>query len=113
MGLLKACYSICDVTFVGGSFAEKGGHNALEAALYSTPIVMGPSIFNNPNICQRLQEQNALIITENTNELTETLIHWFEHPELAKLDGERGSKVLLRNAGAVEYTLGIVRKVLD
>lgn len=113
MGLLKACYSICDVAFVGGSFAEKGGHNALESALYSKPIVMGPSIFNNPNICQRLQEQNALIVTDTTHDLTETLIHWFEHPELAKLDGERGSKVLLRNAGAVEYTLGIVRQILD
>lgn len=112
MGWLKACYGICDVTFIGGSFAEKGGHNALEAALYSKPIVMGPSVFNNPSICQHLQEQNALILVNNATQLQSVLAHWLAHPDMAELDGERGSKVLLRNAGAIEYTMGILRTLL-
>ena len=112
MGWLKACYSICSIAFIGGSFAEKGGHNALEAALYSKPIVMGPSLFNNPSICQHLQEQNALIVVDNQQALQDTIEHWLQHPEHAMLDGERGSKVLLRNAGAVEYTMGILRRFL-
>jgi len=112
MGWLKACYSICTLAFVGGSFVSKGGHNALEAALYSKPIAMGPSIFNNPNICQHLAAQNSLVITQSEDELKEVFDHWLSNPDHAAKDGERGLKVLLRNAGSVEYTMGVLRKLL-
>lgn len=113
MGWLKACYSICTVTFVGGSFAPKGGHNALEAALYAKPIAMGPSTFNNPSICQHLALQNALMITHSEQALTEVFQHWLSRPQDATKDGERGLQVLLKNAGAVEYTMSILRPILD
>ncbi len=112
MGWLKACYSICSAAFIGGSFAPKGGHNALECALYAKPMVMGPSIFNNPSICQHLAEQNALIIVDTPNTLYESLTYWLSNTEHAKLDGERGLKVLMRNAGAVEYTFSALRPFL-
>lgn len=112
MGWLKACYSICDLAFIGGSFADKGGHNALEGALYAKPMVMGPSTFNNPLICQHLAEQNALVICDSHSALVEAMQYWLEHPKHAQLDGERGSKVLLRNAGAIEYTMSMIRPYL-
>jgi 3-deoxy-D-manno-octulosonic-acid transferase len=112
MGWLKACYSICSVAFVGGSFAPKGGHNALEAALYSKPIVMGPSIYNNPTICAYLQEQNALQIVQNQQALRSCIDNWLQHQDEALLAGEKGIRVLLKNAGAVEYTMSIVRRFL-
>jgi 3-deoxy-D-manno-octulosonic-acid transferase len=112
MGWLKACYSICTLAFVGGSFANKGGHNALEAALYSKPIAMGPSTFNNPIICQHLASQNALMITESKDELEDVLAYWLSRPEDAMKDGERGFRVLLQNAGSVEYTMSILRPIL-
>jgi 3-deoxy-D-manno-octulosonic-acid transferase len=113
MGWLKACYSICNVAFVGGSFAHKGGHNALEAALYSKPIAMGPSIFNNPSICKHLASQNALMIIKSEDELLGVLAHWLSRPEDAIKDGERGLRVLLKNAGSVEYTMSVLRPILD
>ena len=113
MGWLKACYSVCSIAFVGGSFANKGGHNALEAALYSKPIVMGPSTFNNPNICQHLSSQNALRITQSEQELEQAISHWLGHPEKSAEDGEKGLQVLLRNAGSVEYTMSILRVQLN
>lgn len=112
MGWLKACYSISTIAFVGGSFANKGGHNALESALYSTPIVMGPSIYNNPSICQYLASQNALMIASSEKELQDYIEHWLSRPEDAAKDGERGLRVLLENAGSVEYTLSILRPIL-
>ena len=112
MGWLKACYSICSVAFVGGSFAKKGGHNALEAALYSKPIVMGPSVYNNPLICNYLQNQQALKLVSNQSELNACIEYWIDNPDLAALAGEKGIRVLLKNAGAVEYTMGIIRRYL-
>jgi 3-deoxy-D-manno-octulosonic-acid transferase len=113
MGWLKACYSICTVAFVGGSFANKGGHNALEAALYSKPIAMGPSTFNNPSICKHLASQNALMITQSENELVDVLEHWLTRPDDALKDGESGLRVLLKNAGSVEYTMSVLRAYLN
>jgi 3-deoxy-D-manno-octulosonic-acid transferase len=112
MGWLKACYSICTVAFVGGSFAPKGGHNALEAALYSKPIAMGNSIFNNPTICQHLVAQNALKITHTSDELYEVCKHWLSNKKEAAADGEKGLEVLLKNAGSVEYTMSLLRPML-
>lgn len=112
MGWLKACYSICTVAFVGGSFAPKGGHNALEAALYSKPIVMGNSIFNNPTICQHLAAQKALKITHTSEALYKVCDHWLSNKEQADHDGENGLQVLLKNAGSVEYTMSLLRPLL-
>jgi 3-deoxy-D-manno-octulosonic-acid transferase len=113
MGWLKACYSISTVAFVGGSFANKGGHNALEAALYSKPIVMGPSTFNNPSICQYLAQQKALVICDSHLLLVGVLEHWLENPIDAQHDGDMGLQVLLKNAGAVEYTMSMLRPYIE
>ncbi len=45
MGELSKMYSICDFAFIGGSFNKTGGHNPLEASVYSKPTITGPSIF--------------------------------------------------------------------
>lgn len=112
MGWLKACYSICDVAFIGGSFATKGGHNALEAALYSKPIVMGPSLFNNPSICQHLQEQNALVVAQDQAQLQNAIRYCLQNPELARSNGEKGSNVLQKNSGAIANTMTVLRQFL-
>lgn len=112
MGWLKACYSLCTVAVVGGSFAGKGGHNALEAALYAKPIVMGPSIYNNPIICESLAEQNALVIANDKTECLDAITHWLTYPPLAEQDGARGAGVLKNNAGAIEFTLNVLSEYL-
>ncbi|MDT0595612.1 3-deoxy-D-manno-octulosonic acid transferase [Glaciecola petra] len=112
MGCLKACYSICDVSFVGGSLAPKGGHNALEAALYSKPIVMGPSTYNNPKICEYLENEGALVIVNNEAQLYEQCNAWISDNKSAEDAGKQGVKVLRANAGAVQSTLHIIDKLL-
>jgi len=112
MGWLKACYSICNIAFIGGSFAPKGGHNALEAALYAKPMVMGPSIFNNPVICEHLQQQDALVIVNDATTLHAGIRRWLDNSELATSNGQKGSEVLLDNAGALEHTFCVVRSYL-
>jgi len=45
MGVLGAFYQIADCVVVGGTFSEKvGGHNLLEPAQFSRPIVVGPYV---------------------------------------------------------------------
>jgi 3-deoxy-D-manno-octulosonic-acid transferase len=46
MGELMPFYAASDVAFVGGSLAPIGGHNVLEPAALSRPVLVGPNTFN-------------------------------------------------------------------
>jgi 3-deoxy-D-manno-octulosonic-acid transferase len=46
MGEMPLYYALADVALLGGSFAELGGQNLIEAAACGCPLVMGPHTFN-------------------------------------------------------------------
>ncbi|MBU3020750.1 lipid IV(A) 3-deoxy-D-manno-octulosonic acid transferase [Aestuariibacter sp. A3R04] len=109
MGKLNHAYGLADIAFVGGSLAERGGHNALEPAARQLPIIMGPHTYNNPVICQYLQEKGALVIVHDQQTLTRQCDMWLKNPQSAKSAGEAGYAVLQANRGAVNTTAEIMR----
>jgi 3-deoxy-D-manno-octulosonic-acid transferase len=42
IGPLSALYRLSDIAVIGGSFADHGGHNPMEAAAFGRAILMGP-----------------------------------------------------------------------
>ena len=50
MGQLQYFYGLSQVAFLGGSFVSVGGHNPIEAAVCRQPVIMGPEIFNFPEV---------------------------------------------------------------
>lgn len=104
MGWLKAAYSICSNAFIGGSIAPKGGHNALECAMYAKCMVMGTSTFNNPLIVDMLVEKGALNIIEDEQQCFDNVQRLFAEPKLSQAKGEAGLIVLKNNRGAVDAT---------
>lgn len=42
IGMLSRLYHYASIAFIGGGFGAEGIHNALEAAVYSKPVVFGP-----------------------------------------------------------------------
>jgi len=77
MGELSKMYSICDFAFIGGSFNKTGGHNPLEATVYSKPTITGPSIHNFRDIYWLLSRSKAGKIVKTPKELSmyiETLL---------------------------------------
>jgi len=71
MGELSKMYSICHFAFIGGSFNKTGGHNPLEATVYSKPTITGPNIHNFRDIYWLLSRSNAGKIVKNPKELSE------------------------------------------
>ena len=71
MGELSKMYSICDFAFIGGSFNKTGGHNPLEAVVYSKPAISGPSIHNFKDIYGILGKSNAGKVVKTQEELKE------------------------------------------
>ncbi|MFC3093793.1 3-deoxy-D-manno-octulosonic acid transferase [Alteromonas sediminis] len=111
MGQLTRAYAIATVAFVGGSLANKGGHNALEPAAMSLPVLMGPHTYNNPVICQTLIEAKALRIVRDSEALTHALTGLLQDPDAARAQGQAGKQVLLSNQGAVAKSLAIIEQL--
>ena len=108
MGILKSLYGIADIAFVGGSIAQRGGHNALEPALHGVPVIMGEHIFNNPGICQELAKVGALQFVTNRESIISVVEPVIVSPENAQKRGAAGQQVILANSGAIEKTLDIL-----
>jgi 3-deoxy-D-manno-octulosonic-acid transferase len=108
MGKLRSIYALADISFVGGSLTDRGGHNALEPAAVGVPILMGESTYNNPAICQALADRGALLTVKDAKQIGAAFKKWLENPEKRKHAGDAGKKVLAINSGAIQKTINVL-----
>ena len=113
MGVLSKLYQVADFAFIGGSIAQRGGHNALEAAAYAVPAIMGSSRHNNPEICEALKESGGLKTTDTAKEMEHVILEWLSNPEQATDLGQNGRKVIETNSGAVQKTLELINATIQ
>ncbi len=113
MGVLTPLYSCADVAFVGGSINNRGGHNALEPAYFGVPVIMGPHQHNNPVICAKLAEVEALHTTHNVEQSVALVDTWYAQPELKQTHGQAGQRVLSTNQGALARSLEVIAQYLE
>ncbi len=110
MGILSPLYHCADVAFVGGSIADRGGHNALEPAFFAVPILMGEHRYNNPVICATLEQAGALCLTTSVEQSVERICQWYHDPQARLQAGQSGEQVLHANRGALFKTLEVIRE---
>lgn len=110
MGKLNHAYSIASIAFVGGSVADRGGHNALEPAAFSTPVLMGPHTYNNPVICEHLVARGALKIIEDASSFAAQCEQWLSNEGARRKAGASGRQVLDENKGALTQTLQCIER---
>jgi 3-deoxy-D-manno-octulosonic-acid transferase len=104
IGDLAAMYSLGALAFVGGSLVAAGGHNPLEPARFSVPVLMGESIENFREIVHVLQVHNAIRIVSATA-FAETLAAMLHYTDEATAMGQRGREVFDAQAGATARTV--------
>lgn len=110
MGVLTPLYHCADIAFVGGSIADRGGHNALEPASMAVPVLMGAYIYNNPVICETLIQAGGLYIIKNETDAIEQCQRWLKQPEIAHQAGQKGLNVIEQNQGALGKTIDVIIK---
>ena len=112
IGELASVYSLACVAFVGGSLVRAGGHNPLEPAQFSTPVVMGPNYGNFLTITEDLRAHNAIRIA-TVDELAATLAELFANPDEAAAMGRRAREVFDRQGGATARCLEAMRALIE
>lgn len=105
MGVLSGLYSIADIAFVGGSIAQRGGHNALEPVSVGTPAIMGPYRYNNPSICEVLEHCGSLKLASTSEDLASQVSAWLDSNVERERAGEAGAIVVKQNKGATIKTV--------
>ncbi|WP_340679488.1 3-deoxy-D-manno-octulosonic acid transferase [Paraglaciecola sp.] len=108
MGILRSLYGLASIAFVGGSIAQRGGHNALEPAAFGVPILMGTSIYNNPQICQELQHAGALSFIDNSEQMVACCEALLSNSDLHQAAAKAAQTVITQNRGAIERTLSFL-----
>ncbi len=110
LGELASVYSLASVAFVGGSLISAGGHNPLEPAQFSVPIVMGPHTENFRGMVAALLAREAMRVTP-PERLAAVLRELLLSPEAVEM-GQRARTVFEEEAGATERCLAAIQKVL-
>ena len=60
LGEMGSLYTAADIIILGGTFADLGGHNPLEIALFETPVLAGPSRFKNTRAFDQLTQAGLI-----------------------------------------------------
>jgi len=109
MGELLVYYGAADVAFVGGSLVATGGHNPLEPAALSLPIITGPHVFNFAQICRLLIKAGAQQQVKDSQELALIIIKLLTDTKLRLTMGQQAEKMLNDNRGALNRLLEIIK----
>lgn len=105
MGELLNYYAAADVTFVGGTLAEIGGHNLLEPAALGKPQLFGPHTAHVKETATRLLETGAARRVLTPEDVAEVTLHLFDHPATRDRMSQAGLDLVEKGRGALQRTL--------
>ena len=113
IGILKKLYSLADVAFVGGSLVKCGGHNPIEPASFSKPIIFGKDMSDFDRSSRMLLASKGAAQVEGAGDLYKAIKMIIGDDATAQRMGESAFKIFCENKGAVEKTVKIVESFLQ
>jgi 3-deoxy-D-manno-octulosonic-acid transferase len=112
IGELAKSYSIADIVFIGGSLVPVGGHNVLEPAVFSKPVIFGKHMDNFREMVSLLLNKKGAIQVNNVEEFIEQSLLLLNNKKLCRQLGEISFQVIKENNGAVINSMVILKKIL-
>ncbi len=73
MGILRKCYAIADISFVGGTLVDIGGHSLLEPLYYGKKPIFGKYLQNVKDIANEMLKLELGYKVENIDEFYKTV----------------------------------------
>ncbi len=113
IGELAGIFELADLVFIGGSLVPSGGHNLLEPAFWSKPILFGPHMENFRDVAQLFLQGGAAVEVRDPQELARQALELFEDPARRRQLGEKAKQVLEQASGATERVLEHLKGLLE
>lgn len=111
IGELPATYSLAEVVFVGGSIADKGGHNVLEPAAAGAAVVTGAHTHNFHAVVDLMVEAGAIVQLPSvvaSEEITHVFAKLLAVPGERDALGRRAKQLVTDNQGATDRTIKLI-----
>ena len=112
VGDLASLYRVAWVAFVGGTLVPVGGHNLLEPAAVSVPVLFGPHTEHVSSPAAKLENAGAGRRVQDREALADALRELFADDALRRQMGSKAEQVLSSNRGALDRSVEIVRSTL-
>ena len=106
-------YSVSEVTFVGGSLFDIGGHNLIEPAILMKPILTGPKLENVQEISDQFRSNQAIIIVNNHKDLSSSVIELSDDQERCHQMTNNAKQVIEKNKGSKEKILQLIQPHIE
>lgn len=100
IGELSGLFAVADVVFMGGTLAQRGGHNLLEPGFFSKPVIAGPHLENFQAIADEFRRAGALVEITSAAALGPAVETLLEDPEAARDRGRRALACTQAQRGA-------------
>ncbi len=113
MGQLMPFFAASDVAFVGGSLVPIGGHNVLEPAALSVPVLVGPHTFNFEGITGSLIQQGGADRVDNIEQLGPSVLELLLDSGRRDRMGQAAQQVFERERGAVGRIVTMIDALLQ
>lgn len=111
IGELAACYGFARLAFIGGSLADEGGHNPIEAAAQGVPVLFGPHMEDFAEIARDLVACGGAK-TVTAESLAETAAAILSDDGLHLCMSGAAQDLVERQRGGVEQHVQAVRELL-
>jgi 3-deoxy-D-manno-octulosonic-acid transferase len=119
LGELATVYRFATIAFVGGTLVRHGGQSILEPALYSRPIVIGPSMENFAQIADEFRMRGGIRQisaleddkTGQVRELSQVMIELLQNGEAREALGKAAFSVFADNGGAAARTIDKILEI--
>lgn len=113
VGELMRFYAVSDLVFVGGSLVQTGGHNILEPASLSVPVLFGPFMSNFREAADLVLRYGAGCQVRDGEELAGTLGALLLDAGRRRAMGEGGALLMEENSGSTALHLQAVERLLE
>jgi 3-deoxy-D-manno-octulosonic-acid transferase len=108
IGILSRLYALANIAIVGGSLVPNGGHNPLEPAAWSKPIVFGSDMSDFGQVARMLLDGDGAIQVDDQPSLSKVLATLFEDRQRAAVLGANAYQVYKQNQGTVAKTIDVI-----
>jgi len=111
IGELAGLYALADIAFVGGSLVRGGGHNIIEPAQHSVPVVVGEHTENFRDIVNFFRDRDAVRVV-TPDQLGATFLGLLAADAERQKMGQRAAEVVESQRGATGRTLNELKTLM-
>jgi 3-deoxy-D-manno-octulosonic-acid transferase len=112
LGELGLIYRLAPIVFMGGSLAQHGGQNPIEAIRLGAAVLHGPHVWNFAEIYTTLDAADAAKPVADEEALIASFAEWLGNGAARSAAAETAAKTLGQLGGALERTLSALSPYL-